>query len=98
MVSVSDAMEYLGIEVEYADEAQTGQVERALKAAKLWLEGAVGDAVDMDDGKAEQLMLMAVGELYEVRGLTDAKTQKVLASLNRMAADFILQLKYGGSR
>lgn len=97
MVDVNGAMAYLGIEAEYADQVQKNQVERALLAARSWLKGAVGNGVDMDDEKAEYLVLMAVGELYEVRSLSEAKTQKVLASLNRMAADFILQLKYGGA-
>lgn len=101
-VSSEDVMAYVGIEAEYADEQQEARIERALKAAERWLKGAVGKEVSMDDSRAEELVLMAAGELYEVRTLTDDRLSKyagakVLASLNRMAGDLILQLKYDES-
>lgn len=92
-------MEYVGIEAEYADEVQTRRIERALSAATMWLKGAVGPDVNIEDPRAMELILMGAGELYETRTLTDDRLSKyagskVLASLNRMAGDIILQLKY----
>lgn len=101
-VSNEDVMEYVGIEAEYADDVQEARIERALKSAELWLKGAVGKEVSLDDPRAEELVLMAAGELFETRTLTDDRLSKyagakVLASLNRLAGDLILQLKYGES-
>lgn len=99
MIELDDALEYLGIDKEYADAEQTKQVERALDAAGMWLRGAVGSDVSLDTPQAEQLTLMAVGEFYETRMMTDDRLSrfagvKAAASLNRMAYDLILQLKY----
>jgi hypothetical protein len=98
-VKAEDVMEYVGIEAEYADDVQKRRIDRALKAAQAWLKGAVGEKVDMNDPRAEELVLMAAGELFETRTLTDDRLSKyagakVLASINRMAGDTIMQLKY----
>lgn len=97
-VTVEDVMAYVGIEAEYADEQQENRASRALKAAEMWLKGAVGQSVDMNDPRAEELVQMAAGELYETRTLTDDRLSKysgvkALASVNRMAGDVILQLQ-----
>ena len=94
MIDEARVLDYLGFDPEYTDTAQKNQIKYAIEASKAWLAGAVGSNVNFDDPRAEQLVLMAVGELYEIRNLTDSKTQKVLASLNRMAHDLILQLKW----
>jgi len=98
-VTKQDVMEYVGLEAEYADAVQERRIERALSAAEAWLKGAVGSDVNMEDPRAEELVLMAAGELFETRTLTDDRLSKyagakVLASVNRMAGDTIMQLKY----
>lgn len=101
-VSMDSLMAYVGIEPEYADETQKTHIARALKAAEAWLAGAVGRKVDMDDPRAEAVVEMAAAEIYESRLLTDDRLSKyagakVLASVNRMAGDILMQLKYDSS-
>lgn len=98
-VSQDDLMAYVGIEPEYADETQKAHISRALRAAEAWLTGAVGHEVDMNDPRAETVIEMAAAEIYESRMLTDDRLSKyagakVLASVNRMAGDILMQLKY----
>lgn len=98
-VTKHDVCEYVGLEAEYLDPVQERRVEQALAASRLWLRGAVGSGVDMDNPMAEELVLMAAGEMFENRSLTDDKLSKyagskAAASLNRLAHDAIMQLKY----
>ena len=99
-VTVDDVALYVGIEAEYADESQMKRVSSALKAAESWLKGAVGK-VDLEDPRADELVLMAAGELFDNRALTDERLSKfsgskALASLNRFAGDVIMQLQLEG--
>lgn len=99
MITAESICEYVGIEAEYMDEVQSKRVDSVLRASKLWLRGAVGASVDYDDPRAEELMLMVAGEMFEDRTLTDERLSKysgtkALASLNRLAGDIILQLQY----
>lgn len=99
MIELEDACAYLGIEADYMDDAQQASVERSISVAEMWLKGAAGANVDLDSPVAEELMLMAVAELYEDRGVTDERLSrysgvKALASLKRMTGDMLLQLKY----
>ena len=54
----------------------------------------------MEDALAEELLIKAAGELYENRSFAEKGgiNSKATAALNRMAADFAMQLrcKYGG--
>ncbi len=100
-VTVDDVALYVGIEAEYADESQMKRVSSALKAAESWLKGAVGKDVDLEDPRADELVLMAAGELFDNRALTDDRLSKfsgskALASLNRFAGDVIMQLQLEG--
>lgn len=98
-VTKHDVCEYVGLEAEYLDPVQERRVEQALAASRLWLRGAVGSDVDMDNPMAEELVLMAAGEMFENRSLTDDRLSKyagskAAAALNRLAHDAIMQLKY----
>lgn len=100
-VTKHDVCEYVGLEAEYLDHVQERRVDQALAASRLWLRGAVGSDVDMDNPMAEELVLMAAGEMFENRTLTDDRLSKysgskAAASLNRLAHDAIMQLKYCG--
>ena len=99
MIKIEDALEYLGIDPDDCEAQQLAQVKRAMSASEAWLKGAVGQDVDLDLPQAEELMLMAVGEFYETRQMTDDRLSrfagvKAAASLKRMAYDLIMQLKY----
>ena len=88
-------MDYIGIDADYADDSIEARVDGVLSAAEMWLEGAVGHDVDMSDPRAVELVLMCGAELYEKRALTNERlTQKVYASMNRIASSIILQLQY----
>lgn len=105
-LTYEDVYEYVGIEAEYADDIQRRRAERALKAADMWLTGAVGKRRDLEDPYewkawplAEETMLMAAGEMYENRNLVDVNLSKyagskAAASLNRLAFDSISQLRF----
>ena len=93
MLTVDDLAEYVGVDSEYADEAQMRRLERCLRAAEGWLVGAVGH-----DERGEELVQMAAAEMFENRSLTDDRLSryagsKALASLNRMASDMLMQLR-----
>lgn len=73
MLTVSDALTYLGID--YADEQITRNVSRALQDAQSYLKSAVGDDVFEllpNDSKADRLVLTYLSDLYDERG-TSAK-------------------------
>lgn len=105
-LTVDDVYEYVGIEAEYADETQERRARRALSAARTWILGAVGKREDLENPYewlewplAHETMLMAAGELYELRTLTDVNLnkyagKKAASSINRLAFDAIEQLKY----
>lgn len=98
MLTVDDLAEYVGVDSEYADEAQTRRLERCLRAAAGWLVGAVGHEEALDDERGEELVQMAAAEMFENRSLTDDRLSryagsKALASLNRMAGDMLMQLR-----
>lgn len=105
-LTVEDVYEYVGIEAEYADETQEKRAMRALSAARTWIIGAVGKRVDLDNPYewlewplAQETMLMAAGEYYELRTLTDVNLnkyagKKAASSINRLAFDSLEQLKY----
>lgn len=98
MITAEDLAEYLGVDAEYADEAQMRRVSRCLAAGEAWLMGAVGYEEALDDERGEELVQMAAAELFETRALTDDRLSryagsKALASLNRMAGDMAMQLR-----
>lgn len=92
-VEVQDVANYLGIETEEVDETVESNIRRQISAAELFLRGAIGKDYDTADPRAVELTTMTAAELYSNRGLMNARQE---ASLRRIAADFIRQLRLEG--
>ena len=93
MPTLNDAMTYLGIEPEYADERITQNVSDALSAAIGLLRGGIGadaDTVFAEDSRARQLVLIYTDDLYSERTLSSAKAN---AAQRRLADSLELQLR-----
>lgn len=91
MVTIEEALQYLGID--YADEAVTNNVRRALNTAEKVLAGAVGSDLETylpDDPRAKELLLIYLDDLYSERGVVSAKVGN---ATRRMVADMELQLR-----
>lgn len=90
MPTLDGALEHLGID--YADEAVSHNVERALAAAKQTLLGAVGDDVEdhlPDDPRVPELVLIYLDDLYDERGVS----AKVGGATRRLVQTMELQLQ-----
>ena len=90
MVTVDDAMLYLGID--YPDEVITTNVTRALATAEKTVLGGVGDDVDTylpDDPRVRELTLIYLEDLYSQRGVA----AKVSGATRRLVSDMELQLR-----
>lgn len=90
MVTVDDAMLYLGID--YPDEVITANVTRALATAEKTVRGGVGDDVETylpDDPRVRELTLIYLEDLYSQRGVA----AKVSGATRRLVADMELQLR-----
>ena len=90
MVTVDDAMLYLGID--YPDEVITANVTRALATAEKTVRGCVGDDVETylpDDPRVCELTLIYLEDLYSQRGVA----AKVSGATRRLVADMELQLR-----
>lgn len=93
MPTLEEAMQYLGIEIEYADAAIYNNVTTALAAARQTLHGAVGDDVEEllpDDPRAKSLVLLYLDDLYSERGLSGLKASY---ATRRLVATMELQLR-----
>ena len=93
IVSVQDVTDYLGIEFAEADLVIHNIIKRQISAADSYLRGAIGKDYDTEDPRAKELAVMIAAELYNTRGLTSARQE---ASVRRIAADFIRQMKLEG--
>lgn len=92
MPTLNDAMTYLGIEPEYADERITQNVSDALSAAIGLLRGGIGadaDTVFAEDSRARQLVLIYTDDLYSERTLS----AKANSAQRRLADSLELQLR-----
>lgn len=92
MPTLNDAMTYLGIEPEYADERIIQNVSDALSAAIGLLRGGIGakaDTVFAKDDRARQLVLIYTDDLYSERTLS----AKANAAQRRLADSLELQLR-----
>ena len=103
MVTKQAVLDYLTIDDcddAAGDEMVSRRIERCIKSAEGWIKESVCEQVDMEDALAEELLIKAAGELYENRSFAEKGgiNSKATAALNRMAADFAMQLrcKYGG--
>jgi hypothetical protein len=93
MPNIEDALAYLGID--YADEAVTRNVTRALAAADKTLKGAVGaDVWDLmpNDERAQELTLIYLDDLYSDRGVSAKVSGAVRLSVATMELQLRLEL------
>ena len=91
MPTLEEALEHLGID--YADDAVSQNVQRALSAAVGIVKGAVGDYVLEllpDSEKLKEFILLHTEELYDGRNTT---TLKAAAVNRRIVTVMELQLK-----
>lgn len=92
MVTIDNALGYLGIDAEYADAMVRDNVQRALNTATKILHGAVGDDIETylpGDPRADELVLIYLDDLYSDRGIS----AKVSGATRRLVADMELQLR-----
>lgn len=90
MVTVTEALLYLGID--YEDAFVTANVTRALDTAQRVLKGAIGadwETYLPDDPRASELVLIYLDDLYSERGVK----AKVSNATRRLVADMELQLR-----
>lgn len=94
MPTLEEALEHLGID--YADDAVSQNVQRALTAAVGIAKGAVGeDVLEIlpDSEKLKEFILLHTEELYDGRNTTTLKT----AAVNRRIVSVMelqLQMEY----
>ena len=89
-IPVEAVTEYLGIEFEEMDVTVERNIKRQISAADRFLQAAIGKDYDAEDPRVQELAIMTAAELYTSRGLMNAKQE---ASLRRIAADFLQQLR-----
>lgn len=97
MCSYEEALNYLGIEREYADAMVEQNVRRAMQAAHSVLEGAIGEAtiqIMSCDNRVKELELIYMADLYSNRGVS----AKVSGSVRRLVHSMEQQLLLEGRR
>ncbi|MGN0518140.1 MAG: head-tail connector protein [Acutalibacteraceae bacterium] len=90
MVTVNDALNYLGID--YADDLVIDNVTRCINTSQKLIEGAIGDDVEnvlKNDARIDELTLIYVEDLYNNRG-TNLKTS---SAKRNIVQSMELQLK-----
>lgn len=90
MVTMQDALDYLGIDE--TDEVIERRVQKAMKSGEAMMRGAVGDDVEKylpGDPRIDDLVLYFTGEAYDDRW----GSQKQASARSRHAQDLELQLK-----
>ena len=93
-IKTQTVADYLGIEEEEIDPTVQRNIDRQLPAAERFLDSAIGKGVyDVEDPRVKELAVMVTAELYNSRGIMNAKQE---ASLRRIAADFLQQLRLEG--
>lgn len=88
-VSVAEAMNYLGIDVQ--DESVNFNISRAIKTADAYLKSAVSENYPIDDPRVKELALMIVADLYDSRGLM--ASDKVSQNVRHLANNYLFQLR-----
>lgn len=89
VVSVDDALKYLGID--YADDMVTANIQRAIKTADFYLKGSIGENYPVEDPRSKELALIVVADLYDNRGLT--VSANVSTNTRKLVDDMSLQLR-----
>lgn len=82
--------EELGIDT--ADSAIDSRLTRYIKVADAYLKGAISENYPADDERAIELALLIIEDLYD----RNSTTVKENSTIEKLKADFILQLKVEG--
>lgn len=88
LLTEQEAREYLGY-YEQPDDVTLRQIQRSMKAAEMYVVGAVGKIVE-NEPRAKELALMALGFLYDNRSLEG----KGSGAINAMKQSLLAQLRY----
>ena len=89
-LTASNVKEELGIDT--ADSAIDSRLNRYIKVADAYLKGAISENYPPDDERAIELALLIIEDLYD----RNSTTVKENSTIEKLKADFILQLKVEG--
>lgn len=89
-LTAMDVKEELGIDT--ADEAIEYRLVRYIKVADAYLKGAISKNYPTNDERAIELALLIIEDLYD----RNSTTVKENSTIEKLKADFILQLKVEG--
>lgn len=90
LLTEQEAREYLGY-YEQPDDVTLRQIQRSMKAAEMYVVGAVGKDKVAEDPRAKELALQALGFIYDNRTLEG----KGSGAASAMKLSLLNQLKYG---
>lgn len=89
-LTASNVKEELGIDT--ADPIINSRLNRYIKVADAYLKGAISENYPPDDERAIELALLIIEDLYD----RNSTTVKENSTIEKLKADFILQLKVEG--
>lgn len=89
-LTVITVKEELGIDT--VDSAVDSRLKRYIKVADAYLRGAISEVYPVDDERAIELALLIIEDLYD----RNSTTVKENSTIEKLKADFILQLKVEG--
>ena len=89
-LTASNVKEELGIDT--ADSAIDSRLNRYIKVADAYLKGAISENYPPDDERTIELALLIIEDLYD----RNSTTVKENSTIEKLKADFILQLKVEG--
>lgn len=89
-LTASIVKEELGIDT--TDSAIDSRLTRYIKIADAYLKGAISDNYPTDDERAIELALLIIEDLYD----RNSTTVKENSTIEKLKADFMLQLKVEG--
>lgn len=89
-LTVKVVREELGIDT--ADAAVDNRIERYIKVADAYLKGSISESYPRSDERAIELALLIIEDLYD----RNSTTVKETSTIEKLKADFILQLKVEG--
>ena len=87
VVSVNEALAYLGID--YEDDMTIKNVERTIKTADAYLKGSIGRDYPVNDPRAKELALIIISDLYDNRGIQST----ISGNTRKLVDDLSLQLR-----
>ena len=89
-LTAASVKEELGIDT--ADSAIDSRLNRYIKVADAYLKGAISENYPPDDERAIELALLIIEDLYD----RNSTTVKENSTIEKLKADFMLQLKVEG--